>query len=129
MENAILHLDDIKILVDSFYDKVRQDALLAPIFNRVIQDRWPEHLEIMYTFWQTVLLGEHTYTGSPFPPHAKLPVTKAHFDRWLELFFNTIHENFEGEKAEEAKWRASKMAEIFQFKIDRYQETGSRPLL
>lgn len=129
MQNAILHLDDIKILVDSFYNKVREDALLAPIFDRVIQDRWPEHLERMYTFWQTVLLGEHTYLGSPFPPHAKLPVTKIHFDRWLELFFMTLDEKFEGEKAAEAKWRASKMAEVFQFKIDRYQQTGSRPLI
>lgn len=129
MENDILHLDDIKALVDSFYDKVRDDAMLAPIFNGAIQDRWPEHLERMYTFWQTVLLGQHTYLGSPFPPHANLPVTKVHFDRWLALFFNTIDEKFDGEKAAEAKWRASKMAEIFQFKIERYQENGLRPLV
>ena len=112
-------------MVNTFYDKVREDALLAPIFNKVIKERWPDHLETMYTFWQTVLLGEHTYTGSPFPPHAKLPVSKAHFDRWLELFYSTIDEQFEGEIAEEAKWRASKMAEIFQFKIDRYQQSIS----
>lgn len=129
MENDIFHLDDIKLLVDSFYDKVRDDDLLAPIFNSVIQDRWPEHLERMYTFWQTVLLGQHTYMGSPFPPHANLPVTKVHFDRWLDLFFNTIDEKFDGEIAAEAKWRASKMAEIFQFKIERYQESGLRPLV
>ena len=129
MENEILNLEDIKTLVDSFYGKVREDNLLAPIFNTVIQDRWPEHMEKMYTFWQTVLLGEHTYYGSPFPPHAKLPVTKKHFDHWLKLFFETIDENFEGEKAEEAKWRASKMAEMFQLKIEAYQNTGSRPLV
>ena len=55
-----MHLDDIKILVDTFYDKARQDTLLGPIFEGVIEDRWPEHLEKMYRFWQTVLLGEHT---------------------------------------------------------------------
>jgi len=125
MEHDIFSLEDVKTLVNTFYDKVREDALLAPIFNKVIKERWPEHLETMYTFWQTVLLGEHTYTGSPFPPHAKLPVSKAHFDRWLELFYSTIDEQFEGEIAEEAKWRASKMAEIFQFKIDRYQQSIS----
>ncbi|MCK0123837.1 group III truncated hemoglobin [Gelidibacter sp. F2691] len=123
MEHDIFSLEDVKTLVNTFYDKVREDALLAPIFNKVIKERWPEHLETMYTFWQTVLLGEHTYTGSPFPPHAKLPISKAHFDRWLELFYSTIDEHFEGEIAEEAKWRASKMAEIFQFKIDRYQQS------
>ncbi|TXE09089.1 group III truncated hemoglobin [Gelidibacter salicanalis] len=125
MEHDIFSLEDVKTLVNTFYDKVREDELLAPIFNKVIKDRWPAHLETMYTFWQTVLLGEHTYTGSPFPPHAKLPVSKAHFDRWLELFYSTIDEQFEGEIAEEAKWRASKMAEIFQFKIDRYQQSVS----
>ncbi len=125
MKHDIFSLEDVKTLVNTFYDKVREDALLAPIFNKVIKERWPEHLETMYTFWQTVLLGEHTYTGSPFPPHAKLPISKAHFDRWLELFYSTIDEQFEGEIAEEAKWRASKMAEIFQFKIDRYQQSIS----
>jgi hemoglobin len=129
MENKIINLDDIKTLVDSFYGKVRVDTLLAPIFNKVIQDRWPEHLEKMYTFWQTVLLEEHTYYGSPFAPHATLPLTKQHFDRWLELFFETINEHFEGEKADEARWRANKMAEMFQYKIDHYRNSGSKPLI
>ncbi|MFD2145824.1 group III truncated hemoglobin [Mucilaginibacter antarcticus] len=62
----ILTLDDIKLLVDTFYDRIRTDELLAPIFNQRIQDRWPIHLEKMYKFWQTVLLEEHTYFGSPF---------------------------------------------------------------
>lgn len=121
MKNEILDLNDIKTLVDSFYGKVREDFLLAPIFDKVIHDRWPEHMEKMYTFWQTILLGEHTYNGSPFPPHAKLPVEKEHFDRWLNLFYETINDNFVGEKAEEAKWRASRIAEVFQNKIIAYR--------
>ena len=125
MENEILELDDIKMLVDSFYGKVREDTLLSPIFNKVIQDRWPEHMEKMYTFWQTVLLGEHTYYGSPFPPHAKLTIGKEHFDRWLQLFYNTIDDNFGGEKAEEAKWRASRIAEVFQNRLNRDFNTNS----
>ena len=59
--NDILHLDDVKNLVDTFYSKVREDALLGPIFDERIQNRWPAHLAKMYTFWQTILLGEHTY--------------------------------------------------------------------
>ncbi len=109
--------------------KCRHDELLADIFNNVIQDHWPKHLEKMYSFWQTVLLEEHTYYGAPFMPHANLPVSKPHFDRWLELFFKTLDELFEGEKAQEAKWRASKMAEMFQFKIAQYQQTNSKPLI
>jgi hemoglobin len=121
MKTEILKLDDIKLLVDSFYTKVRKDSLLSGIFNDRIQDRWPQHLEKMYRFWQTVLLEEHTYKGSPFVPHAQLPVDKKHFDKWIQLFFETIDENFVGEKANEAKWRAEKMAEMFRFKIQYYK--------
>ncbi|SHG40905.1 hemoglobin [Salegentibacter echinorum] len=129
MSKEILSLDDVKLLVDSFYGKVQEDKLLKDVFNNVIEDRWPEHLEKMYTFWQTVLLGEHTYYGAPFVPHAKLPVDKKHFDRWLELFYKTLDEHFEGEKAEEAKWRATKMAQMFQLKIEHFQQTNTKPLI
>lgn len=122
----ILNLDDVKLLVNSFYDKVRQDELLSPIFNSVIQDNWPRHLEKMYTFWQTVLLKDHTYFGSPFVPHAKLPVEQQHFTKWMELFYKTIDDEFTGEKATEAKWRAEKMAEMFLMKIRYYRENPDK---
>lgn len=122
-------LDDVKLLVDTFYVKVRQDDSLAPIFNAQIQDRWPQHLEKMYTFWQTVLLGEHTYFSSPFPPHAKLPVDHAHFTQWLQLFSETIGELFSGERAEEALWRANKMAQLFEMKIDHYRNQQFKTLV
>lgn len=120
-QKDILTLEDVKKLVDTFYGKVQQDPLLSPIFNERIQDRWPQHLEKMYRFWQTVLLDEQTYSGSPFPPHAKLPVEASHFKEWMNLFTQTIDGMFTGEKATEAKWRAAKMAEMFQFKIDHYR--------
>lgn len=116
--NDILDLEDIKLLVNRFYEKVREDSLLAQIFNERIGERWPEHLEKMYHFWQTVLLGDHTYFGAPFPPHAYLPVQHLHFERWLELFQQTVNELFTGKKAEEAKWRGNRMAETFELKIE-----------
>jgi len=122
-------LDDIRLLVDRFYEKVRQDLLLKDIFNPIIGDRWPEHLEKMYRFWQTVLLDEHTYYGSPFLPHAQLPVEKAHFDRWLQLFYETVDESFSGEKAEKAKWQGQRMAEMFLAKIQYHKVNASIPLL
>ncbi|MEO5500262.1 MAG: group III truncated hemoglobin [Ginsengibacter sp.] len=125
----ILSLDDIKNLVDSFYGKVRKDELIGPIFNERIQDRWPTHLAKMYTFWQTVLLGEHTYYGSPFPPHAQLPIAEEHFNKWLELFFETLDEHFTGKIAEEAKWRANKMAQMFQYKLQYYKNSPDKSLI
>ena len=125
----IISLDDIKKLVNAFYNKVRKDELIGPIFNERIQDRWPQHLEKMYTFWQTVLLGEHTYFGSPFPPHANLAVSHQHFQKWMELFTKTIDELFSGEKANDAKWRAGKMAELFESKIAYYKNKPFKSLI
>lgn len=125
----ILTLRDIMGLVDTFYDKVRADELLSPIFNERIGDRWPQHLEKMYSFWQTVLLDERTYYGAPFPPHAQLPVDHTHFQQWMMLFITTIDELFEGEKAKEAKWRAARMAELFENKIEHYRKQGFKNLI
>ena len=129
MEKSILNIADIKLLVDSFYTKVREDKVLAPIFNSVIKDNWDKHLEKMYRFWQTVLLKEHTYFGSPFVPHAHLPVSSTHFETWLKFFKEAVDENFVGEKAIEAKWRAAKMAEMFQHKIAYSQENPEKTIL
>lgn len=128
-QQAIQTLDDIKVMVDEFYGKIRVDQLLGGIFNGAIKDRWPEHLEKMYRFWQTVLLEEHTYKGSPFPPHAHLPVEQAHFDRWLHLFNETVNTHFAGEKAERAKWQGARMAELFLSKIQYYRAHPAIPVL
>jgi hemoglobin len=125
----IIQLEDIKLLVDSFYTKVRNDELLAPIFNERIKDKWPQHLDKMYRFWETVLLETHSYHGSPFAPHAALPIDAQHFDKWLELFQSTLDEYFEGEKADEAHWRASKMAEMFQMKLNYFRYNHSKPIV
>lgn len=129
MKKTILQLEDIKLLADGFYAKVREDALLTPVFNKRIGDRWLEHLERMYKFWQTVLLDVHTYYGSPFVPHARLEVDRSHFERWLTLFYATVEEHFTREKAEEAKWWAIKMADTFLFKIEYYRDNQKKLIL
>ncbi|WP_299823821.1 group III truncated hemoglobin [uncultured Pontibacter sp.] len=125
----IIHLDDIKQLVDTFYTRVRADELLGPVFEERIQENWARHLDIMYRFWQTVLLGELTYQGSPGSKHITLPVDEAHFERWLHIFYQTIDELFTGEKAAEAKWRAERMAEMFHSKIEYYKKNKNRTIL
>jgi len=129
MPQDITSLNDIKQLVDRFYDRVRGDTLLGPVFEARIQNSWPQHVEKMYGFWQTVLLGEHTYNGSPFPPHAKLPIDHQHFAQWIQLFTTTIDEMFAGDKTEEAKWRATRMAEMFEMKLAHYQQAGGKSLV
>ncbi len=118
-------LEDIKLLVDTFYSKVQKDPLIGPIFNAKIGDRWPEHLEKMYRFWQTILLEVHTYSGSPFPPHKHLPVEKIHFDTWMKVFTETVDTFFTGPIATEAKLRGEKMAEMFYYKIEYFKNSSS----
>lgn len=126
MKKDIQNINDIKFLVDAFYGKVQKDDLIGPIFDEKIQNRWPEHLEKMYQFWQTVLLEDYTYSGRPFPPHANLQVTEAHFNRWKEIFSDVVFSNFSGEKANEAIWRADKMATMFLSKITYLREQNTR---
>ncbi len=128
MKKDITNLSDIELLVNTFYSNIRADDYLGPIFNERIGDKWPEHLKKMYRFWQTILLDEYTYQGRPFAPHANLPVDKSHFDQWLTIFHKTTDQLFEGEKANEAKWRAGKMAEMFNYKINYIRENNSTPI-
>lgn len=125
----ITNIEDIQLLVNTFYAKVQKDDLIGAIFNEKIGDRWPEHLEKMYRFWQTILLEEHTYSGSPFPPHKQLPVEKEHFARWMEIFTETVDSLFAGKNADEAKLRGKLMAEMFNHKIEYFRHEGKHPLL
>ena len=120
---------DVKLLVDEFYNSVQQDDLIGPIFNEVIQDRWPVHLAKMYQFWESILFDKTTYQGRPFPPHAQLPIQKEHFDRWLALFYQNLDRLFAGPIAEQARFRADKMAELFQIKLANIRNDKFRPLL
>ncbi len=114
MKTEIISRTEIELLVNKFYDKVKADDLLAPVFAHV---DWPHHLPIMYNFWASMLLGENTYKGNPFQKHSGLALKTAHFNKWLELFRLTVDENFEGFKAEEAKTRARDIAGVFQFRM------------
>lgn len=105
--------EDIIVLVDSFYAKVRQDELIGPIFNDVARVDWAEHLPKLYNFWSDLLLGTDEYQGRPFPPHMRLGLKIEHFERWLQLFISTVDEHFTGLKALEAKQRAVRIGQNF----------------
>ena len=81
----------LRELVHAFYDRVRADAMLGPIFAARITD-WAPHLERMVAFWSSVALMSGRYHGRPVPAHTPLPVDAAHFERWLALFRTTAHE-------------------------------------
>lgn len=79
--------DLIRRVVHTFYDAIRQDAMLGPIFDaKIASDRWPRHLETMVDFWSSVLLLTGSYKGKPVPAHLPLRLDDTHFSRWLDLF-------------------------------------------
>jgi hemoglobin len=114
-------INDIKLLVDTFYKRVQEDALLGPVFNDKITD-WDKHHNTMYTFWETVLLNAYTYRGVPYSKHANLPINKTHFDAWVELFGNVVDELFTGNNATNAKQRAAQFGTVFSTKMEHQQK-------
>ena len=108
----ILTEGDVRLLVNTFYDKVRKDEMLAPVFEPIIKDNWETHLLRMTDFWSTLLLYTKKYKDDPMPKHLPLSIGKDHFDRWLLLFNLTIDELFEGTIAENARKRANSIAKI-----------------
>ena len=81
----------IERLVRGFYRRVREDALIGPVFAARIGD-WEPHLARMCAFWSSVALMTGRYHGTPMVKHLPLPVDGGHFDRWLELFEQTAGE-------------------------------------
>lgn len=104
---------NIKQLVDNFYEKAKQHPEIGPIFHGKIQDKWDEHLEKLYRFWETHLLRVINYTGSPFPKHNDLELKQKHFETWTRLFYETIDEIYEGEAASQAKKVAGTFVKSF----------------
>ncbi len=119
--------EDVFLLVNEFYGKIRQDALLGPIFNGIITD-WGEHLELLTDFWETNLFYNKKYLGNPLTKHIEVDqkcnhsLNELHFGTWLNLWMQTLDENFEGETAQRAKNRARAMGTFLHLNI-----FGARP--
>lgn len=112
-------LDEEKLtrLVRRFYDKVRADAVLGPVFATRIID-WGPHLERMVAFWSSVALMTGRYHGAPVPAHVGLPVDWDHFDRWLTLFRETAAETCPPEGAAHVIERAERIARSLHMAVE-----------
>ena len=86
-------------LVDHFYEKVRRDAQIGPIFNAAVHD-WDEHKRLLTSFWCSVALRASSYRGNPMAAHRPHPIRAGHFDRWLALWRETCGEELDPEHAE-----------------------------
>ena len=108
--------DDVDAVVQTFYAAVAQDDLLGPLFNDVAQVDWSEHLPKLAAFWCRALFGTVGYSGNPFAKHRAVhersPFTPAHFERWLDLFDETIDEGWCGANADSMKMLARNVARV-----------------
>jgi hemoglobin len=116
---ASVNEDSIRALVHRFYDAVREDTLIGPIFAReVVPDGWPAHLEKMCAFWSSLLLQTRRYQGRPLSPHLRIPeLSDEHFRHWLSLFGATARKVFNAEDAAAVTELAERIAQSFRLSI------------
>lgn len=121
MKKEIENRDDIILLVNSFYEHVKQDDVIGHFFREVVPVNWEKHLPVMYNFWENIVFHTGGYTGNPMDVHQRLntqcPMQRAHFERWITLFNQTVDELFEGEKAFQIKQRALSIATVMQIRL------------
>ena len=121
--------DDVRRLVVEFYSRAFRDEMLRMVFVDVARMDLDAHLPVMCDFWATVLLGERSYRGGAFKPHARihsqLPLTPRHFERWLSIWAQTVDDLFDGEVATTAKLRATRVAEAF---LRRLEQPTATPM-
>ncbi len=106
----------------AFYSRALADPIIGFIFTDVAKLDLEEHVPVIASFWETILLGARSYGGGAFAPHARLnaktPLRGAHFDRWLTLWRTTVDELFAGERAELAKAHAERVARAFHARLE-----------
>ncbi len=121
MKKDIENRTDIEKLVNTFYERVKNNETISHYFTQVVKVKWERHLPVMYDFWENVLFYSGSYAGNPMRVHKT--INKRHnfadkdFDVWIELFIQTIDQLFEGEKAELARQRAISIATVMKLKI------------
>jgi hemoglobin len=128
MAETGLDEDILRRLVHRFYDRVRADPMLGPVFATRITD-WEPHLERMVAFWSSVALMTGRYHGAPVPAHARLPVDWSHFERWLELFRQTANETCPPAGAAHVIERAERIARSLHLVVQASRRRSTSPHL
>jgi hemoglobin len=125
MENKkdITNSSDVKLLVDTFYGQVMVDEIIGHFFTEVAKINLETHMPIMYSFWENVLFYTGEYKRNPMVKHVDLnrksPLNQEHFDHWPNLWGSTVDNLFVGDKAEEAKAKASQIAKMMFFNVSK----------
>jgi hemoglobin len=118
---------EVADLVDAFYARVREDALLGPFFERHVAD-WSRHLPKMIDFWSSALRGSKRYRGTPMPVHCALPgLTDAMFEHWLDLFLDTARTRPNRAMAERAVELSRRIADSLWYGYQLHRDPDRMP--
>jgi hemoglobin len=113
---------DCERLVREFYRRALADPIIGFLFVDVARLDLEAHVPRITAFWETILLGAQSYSGGAFRPHAllhaRVPLRRGHFDRWLWLWQTTVDELFVGKRAELAKAHAVRVADAFHARLE-----------
>lgn len=104
--------EEIDLLVETFYARVRRHHRLGPIFEEAIGEHgWPQHLATLKDFWSSVLNTTGRYKGQPMAVHQKIPqLTEGLFMPWLNMFHQTCVELFDAPRAAIVGQKAERIA-------------------
>jgi hemoglobin len=114
--SSSMNLDKIRAMVILFYSRTQADPLLGPVFNEHVSD-WTAHYDTMTKFWSSAVMRCGTYSGRPLESHRFGGLTKAHFDRWVEIFTTTAKDTFSTADAAIFICLASRMASTIAMRI------------
>lgn len=126
---------DVYTLVTTFYDRVKKDDCIGPIFLTIIPDsEWESHLQKLTDFWETNLFFVRKFKGNPIQAHKnvdaqfKYTITQKHFGKWMELWVSTIDDLFYGKKAQEAKDRARNIGFMLFMRMFEHKPSTTKPI-
>lgn len=116
----------LETLIPRFYARVREDALIGPVFDDAISD-WDDHLVKLIGFWSSVMLTSGRYKGNPVAAHLKHleTITPPMFDRWLALWAEVTEESLPSAAASALQAKAARIAESL--KLALYFRLAPRP--
>jgi hemoglobin len=119
----------LRTLIDAFYERVRADERLGPIFAAHVSD-WDAHSDRLTDFWSSLMLGSGRYKGNPFAMHQPFAgdLDVALFERWLDLWAQTTAEQFPENLAAEFQRKARRVAESLKAGLLFDPRSTSRPV-
>jgi hemoglobin len=111
---------DIHKIMSSFYQQLLSQSSINSYFVDI--KNFDDHLEIIVSFWESVLLGTGNYQGNVMIKHLdlhrKYTLTEAAFDTWLTFFGESIETSgFHGDLSTQMLERAKMIASHMKYKI------------